>query len=198
MSMNHRRSIRLQEYHYTRKGVYFVTACTHRHRCLFGEVVDGEVRLSMYGRVAAAEWARSSEIRAEVRLDAWVVMPNHIHGIVVILPPDADPAVDYTDPHGYRMDMGATGRWGRGDQPWGRGDRPVAPTGTTTAIIGGNDGRVQMRRHETHQPGARHARRAGVAAQLLRTHRPQRTRMDRHPPVHRRKPGRVEHGSKPP
>lgn len=111
----HTRSRRLQGYDYARAGVYFVTLCTHERICLFGRVVDGEMRLNAAGRIAAEEWVRSAEIRTEVRLDAWVVMPNHVHGLVVIGPPDADPGVDCIDPHGYRMDggdqdAGASGR----------------------------------------------------------------------------------------
>jgi len=79
-----RRSIRLREYDYAQAGAYFVTICTQHRECLFGEVVDGQARLSMPGEVVAAEWLRSARIRGEIELDAFVVMPNHVHGIVVI------------------------------------------------------------------------------------------------------------------
>ncbi|WP_457651740.1 transposase [Rhodocaloribacter sp.] len=123
----HTRSRRLQGYDYARAGVYFVTLCTHERTCLFGRVVEGEVRLDAAGRIAAEEWVRSAGIRTEVRLDAWGVMPNHVHGLVVIVPPDADPDVDYTDPHGYRMDVwvGATdGVEATGRSPLHRGPSP--------------------------------------------------------------------------
>ncbi|MBI2918111.1 MAG: transposase [Chloroflexi bacterium] len=80
----HRRSIRLHEYDYTLPGAYFVTICTADRACLFGEVVGGEMRLNDHGRVVEDEWARASAVRANVTLDATVVMPNHIHGIIVI------------------------------------------------------------------------------------------------------------------
>ena len=81
---HHRRSIRLRGYDYRQAGAYFVTVVTHQRQCLFGEIVDGETRVSRYGHTVREEWLRSAEIRCEIELDAFVVMPNHIHGIVVI------------------------------------------------------------------------------------------------------------------
>jgi len=79
-----RRSIRLQGYDYSRAGAYFVTICTQNRECLFGDIVHGEMRLNDAGRVVADEWLKTAEIRTEIELDAWVVMPNHFHGILVI------------------------------------------------------------------------------------------------------------------
>lgn len=95
----HHRSRRHPEWDYTQSAAYFVTICTHDRMHLFGRVVDDQMRCNAFGRVAAAEWHRSEAIRDEVHLDAFVVMPNHIHGIVVIAPPDANAP---TDPRGYR------------------------------------------------------------------------------------------------
>ena len=81
---HHRRSIRLREYDYAQAGAYFVTLVAHARECLFGRVVEGQTHLSMPGEVVAAEWLRSARIRGEIELDAFVVMPNHVHGIVVI------------------------------------------------------------------------------------------------------------------
>ncbi|MEE9456330.1 MAG: transposase [bacterium] len=58
--------------------------CTFDRECLFGDVIGGGVRLNEWGRVASEEWLRSAAGRAEIELDAFVVMPNHIHGIVII------------------------------------------------------------------------------------------------------------------
>jgi len=93
---HHRRSIRLKGYDYRQAGAYFVTLVTQNRACLFGEVVDGEMRLNEYGQIAWEEWFRSAEIRREIRLypDEFVVMPNHIHGIVWI----AEPHVGATGP----------------------------------------------------------------------------------------------------
>ncbi len=82
--LHHRRSIRLKGHDYASAGAYFVTMVTHGKRCLFGEVVGGVMRLNVAGRIVAEEWLRSAQVRSEVTMDAFVVMPNHIHGIVVI------------------------------------------------------------------------------------------------------------------
>ena len=106
MPKNHRRSIRLKGYDYTQPGAYFVTICTHGREILFGHVVDGEMALNEYGEIVREEWFRSTEIRAEVELfhDEFVIMPNHIHGIVWIVETD-NPSV--VGAHGH---VGAHGR----------------------------------------------------------------------------------------
>lgn len=81
---HHRRSIRLRGYDYTQAGTYFVTLCTYQRECLFGEIVNGRMCLNEIGCIVAEEWLRTSEIRLEIELDEWVVMPNHIHGIIVM------------------------------------------------------------------------------------------------------------------
>ncbi|MCL4534335.1 MAG: transposase [Bacteroidetes bacterium] len=80
----HRRSIRLKGYDYSQSGAYFVTICTHNRQQLFGSVIGDEMLLNRLGRIVHQEWLRSSEIRAEVELGEFVVMPNHIHGVVII------------------------------------------------------------------------------------------------------------------
>jgi putative transposase len=90
---HHRRSIRLPGYDYTSPGFYFVTICVHGGECLLGEVVDGAMQLSEWGQVASQYWLRIPEHFQRVQLDAWVVMPNHMHGIIVITPKgEASPA----------------------------------------------------------------------------------------------------------
>lgn len=81
---HHRRSIRLQGYDYTQPGKYFITICTQGHVCLFGDVVNGEMRLNGCGRIARDEWLKTADLRQRVQLDAFIVMPNHIHGIIVL------------------------------------------------------------------------------------------------------------------
>ena len=71
-------------YDYAEEGAYFVTVVTHQRECLFGGIADGEMRVDGYGEVVRDEWLRSVQIRREIELDAFVVMPNHLHGIVVI------------------------------------------------------------------------------------------------------------------
>lgn len=79
-----RRSLRLKGYDYAQAGAYFVTICTQNRACWFGEVVDGKMRLNVFGEIAREEWFRTGQIRPNVELDAFVIMPNHIHGIIVI------------------------------------------------------------------------------------------------------------------
>jgi REP element-mobilizing transposase RayT len=79
-----RRSIRLPGFDYTQPGGYFVTICTYMRQDLFGIVTDGEVFLTEAGRIAARHWLRIPSLFTEITLDAWVVMPNHLHGIVVM------------------------------------------------------------------------------------------------------------------
>ena len=80
-----RRSIRLKGYDYTQAGGYFVTVCTQNRECLFGEIADGEMVLNEYGTIVADEWRKTAQIRNEIELGEWVVMPNHMHGIVIII-----------------------------------------------------------------------------------------------------------------
>lgn len=79
-----RRSIRLQDYDYKRAGAYFITIVTQNHKCMFGEIVDGEMRPNDWGQIVQDEWENSRQIRREIELDVFIVMPNHIHGVVVI------------------------------------------------------------------------------------------------------------------
>lgn len=82
--IHHRRSIRLQGYDYAQVAAYFVTICTLNRQYFFGEVIDGEMWLNDQGRIVEEEWAQTAVVRPNVVLDAFVVMPNHVHGIVVI------------------------------------------------------------------------------------------------------------------
>ena len=80
-----RRSIRLKEYDYAQPGAYFVTICTYRWVPLFGSVMDRMIALNPNGRAVEKEWLRTAKMRPEVHLDKYVVMPNHVHGIIMIV-----------------------------------------------------------------------------------------------------------------
>jgi putative transposase len=92
-----RRSIRLPHHDYA-GGVYFVTICAHDRVLLFGDVVDGMMVPNALGDIVLEEWIRTEEIRAEVTLDAFVVMPNHVHGIIGIV--DGATITDGVGAHG--------------------------------------------------------------------------------------------------
>jgi putative transposase len=83
-SKHHRQSIRLKGYDYSANGMYFITICAYQRNCLFGEIANGVMRHNEYGQIVTEEWLKSAEIRQEIELGEWVVMPNHIHGIVII------------------------------------------------------------------------------------------------------------------
>ena len=81
-----RRSMRLPGYDYAQGGAYFITVCTAARRCCLGEIAGTTVRLTAAGRIVAEEWVRTAELRPGVSLDEFVVMPNHVHGVLVLLP----------------------------------------------------------------------------------------------------------------
>ena len=84
LTPNHRSSIRLPGYDYSQPGAYFVTIVTHDRRCLFGRVEDGEMVLNAAGRVASTQWLQLAYRFTNLELGEWVIMPNHVHGILVI------------------------------------------------------------------------------------------------------------------
>lgn len=88
-SSNDRRSIRLPHYDYSQAGAYFITLCAHERRCLFGDIVNHEVKLNNLGKIIAEEWEKTGSIREHVKLDSWVIMPNHFHAILFIHESDA-------------------------------------------------------------------------------------------------------------
>ena len=82
---HHRRSIRLPEYDYSQPGAYYVTIVAWQRECLFGEVVGGEMALSKFGLVAKQQWEKLPKRFPNIELGAFVVMPNHMHGIIMII-----------------------------------------------------------------------------------------------------------------
>jgi REP element-mobilizing transposase RayT len=81
---HHRRTIRLKGHDYTSPGAYFITICTHQRQCLFGKIVDGKMQLNEFGNWVDACWKRLPTHFSHLQLDRFVVMPNHIHGILVL------------------------------------------------------------------------------------------------------------------
>lgn len=81
---HHRRSIRLQGYDYARMGAYFVNVCAQNRECLFGDVIEDEMRHNDIGTVVVESWKWLEDHYGFVELDEWIVMPNHLHGILVI------------------------------------------------------------------------------------------------------------------
>ncbi len=78
-----RRRTRLKYYDYSSPGAYFVTFCTRDKECLLRDVHDGIVRLGPAGKIVSAAWSALSRRFPDIQTDAFVVMPNHIHGIII-------------------------------------------------------------------------------------------------------------------
>src|SRR5579864_39925 len=79
-----RPSLRLPAYDYAQPGGYFITICTLNRICLFGEVAEGELHLNTAGHMVHEAWDELPQRVPHINLDAFVVMPNHLHGIVMI------------------------------------------------------------------------------------------------------------------
>ena len=112
-----RRSIRLPGYDYSQPGAYFVTICTLNRACLFGDIVNGVMRLNPMGCMVQECWMAIPQHFPHVVLDAFVVMPNHVHGILVIVektnagtphPAEAMHSVEATHSVGAMRSVGAT------------------------------------------------------------------------------------------
>jgi REP element-mobilizing transposase RayT len=77
-------SARLKNWDYSSNGYYYITICTYNREWLFGNIVDGKMQLSTIGEIVLQGWNDSFVMRKELFCDKFIVMPNHIHGIVII------------------------------------------------------------------------------------------------------------------
>ena len=84
-NIHHRRSIRLTGYDYAKAGLYFITICCHNRICHFGHVENGEMVLNEFGKIAYNEWMKTPELRNNVELGEFIIMPNHMHGIIRLI-----------------------------------------------------------------------------------------------------------------
>src|SRR5688572_14069023 len=82
--IHHRQSVRLSAYDYGQAGAYFVTICTQDRRCWFGTLVDDTVMLSQAGQIVRSVWECLPTRFPSIELDAFVIMPNHVHGIIIV------------------------------------------------------------------------------------------------------------------
>jgi putative transposase len=81
---HHRQSIRLNGYDYSKSGAYFITICTHEREYLFGDIVDEAIELTIFGNIARSNWDRLSHYHPNLIMDESIVMPNHLHGIMIL------------------------------------------------------------------------------------------------------------------
>lgn len=96
----HRHSIRLWEYNYGQQGSYFITVCTKDRKCILSTIRDKNVLLTRIGIIVEEEILRTPEIRKGVLIDAYVIMPNHIHLLITIVKPES---LETQSGHFYRQ-----------------------------------------------------------------------------------------------
>jgi REP-associated tyrosine transposase len=78
-------SIRLKGRDYSAPGIYFVTICTHDRKCVFGAITEGELQFSLLGRIVRESWVAVPQHFAHTNLHGFVIMPNHLHGLIEIV-----------------------------------------------------------------------------------------------------------------
>ncbi|WP_321343448.1 transposase [uncultured Draconibacterium sp.] len=83
-NLPNRRTIRLKNYDYSAAGLYFITLCTTDRLHLFGRIINGEMIYNAFGTIATEEWAKTPEIRKNISLGEFIIMPNHFHAIISI------------------------------------------------------------------------------------------------------------------
>jgi len=81
---HHRRSIRLKKYDYSQEGPYFITVCTQNRESLFGKILEEKMYLNPAGHMIRQIWDSLPSRFPNIKLDEFVIMPNHIHGIIIL------------------------------------------------------------------------------------------------------------------
>jgi len=117
MQKHNRQTIRKEGYDYSKPNQYFITVCSKYHQYFFGAIKDGIMHLNLFGNIVADEWKRTSAIRNEIRLNEFVIMPNHFHGLLTI---------DFQSEQAINNCLAEQKK----------GDRRVAPTGPKPNSIG--------------------------------------------------------------
>jgi putative transposase len=115
-----RQSIRLKEYDYSQNGAYFMTICVQDKKCIFGKIRDGKMILNTAGKIVEKWWRKLPEYFPNIELDAFIVMPNHVHAIIVI-----------NNENGMETETPLVGTQNETGQPQG-----IAPTNTIGDIAG--------------------------------------------------------------
>ena len=82
---HHRQSLRLKGYDYTQSGAYYVTICTQKRSCLLGSIKDGKMVLNHAGEMVQKIWNDTPIKYPEMVIDEFIIMPNHVHGIIFIV-----------------------------------------------------------------------------------------------------------------
>lgn len=127
--IHHRRSIRLQGYDYSQAGAYFITICTQNREYMFGEIVGGKMVLNHAGNMIQTVWDEIPFHYAGIDIDEFIVMPNHIHGIIVIVAVGATPCgCPVSTPRGCPDVSGKPQEQGQAQGPAPTGDMGITGT----------------------------------------------------------------------
>lgn len=86
-TIHNRQSIRMQGFDYSQEGSYFITICTYEKNQLFGEIISDEMKLNQIGVIVRANWISLPSRYKGIKIDEFVIMPNHFHGILTIVEP---------------------------------------------------------------------------------------------------------------
>ena len=116
---HHRKSIRLKEYDYSQAGAYYLTIVVQGRECLFGEVVNEEMYINTYGEIIQKWWNEIPIHFPNVELGAFIIMPNHVHGIIWIIAERRGEVLSPRDSQNYNnsdMYVDETYDWG-GETP---------------------------------------------------------------------------------
>jgi putative transposase len=140
-----RRSIRLKDYDYSEQGAYFVTICAKNRECLFGQIVDTTMSVNKSGKLIRRIWDELPDRYTNLDLDAFILMPNHLHGIIVL-----------TDNAAVGAPLAA----------------PVPGKGKPCPYIGGCCSDIQIHIRYVAEPTIVANGSTPLAAQLLRTYHP--------------------------
>ena len=129
-NIHHRQSIRLRGYDYSQNGAYFITICTQNREYLFGEIQNGEMILNDAGWMIQVVWNEIPLYYTGVKTDAFIIMPNHIHGIIFLVGagPRACPDGPRACPDGPRACPNINGKTQNGQPPQNGQPQGVAPT----------------------------------------------------------------------
>ena len=143
--IHHRKSIRLRGYDYTRPGMYFITIVTCQGcKIMFGVKTNGKIILNEIGEIVQDEWLKTPIIRCNVKLDEFIVMPDHFHGIIALFP---KPSVGATGMENNTT-VGATGME---NNTTGRPYNPIPSPGTSIRFGWCNHGPIQNTNNKTNQ-----------------------------------------------
>ncbi len=104
-----RQSIRLRNFDYGSEGGYFITICTYERLNVFGEIINGRMNENTWGQIVRDEWYKTAHVRSNINLDAFIIMPNHVHGIIIINGVGATRRVARTDNNHYTIQSGSLG-----------------------------------------------------------------------------------------